>query len=164
MLSAKAILLTLMSINENNFSYGHLDVDEAYCLAEAVYYESRAENIEGQFAVAQATLSRVKDPLFPKTICGVVHNNLGSKGCAYSWSCDGKNENLELRNDIAAKAFITASVVSLMSMNNEIRDFCKGATFFYNPKAANPEWAKYYTKTCVIGNHIFLKREKGSTK
>ena len=42
------------------------------CLTAAVYYEAASESDEGQAAVAQVVLNRVRHPLFPKTVCGVV--------------------------------------------------------------------------------------------
>src|SRR3546814_6180704 len=45
---------------------------ELECLASAVYFESKGEPLEGQLAVAEVILNRVKSPKFPDTICGVV--------------------------------------------------------------------------------------------
>ena len=44
------------------------------CLAENIYYEARGEPLNGQYAVAEVTLNRVRSPYFPKTICAVVHD------------------------------------------------------------------------------------------
>lgn len=179
MITAKAILLTLMSINSSTFNYSHLNEDQAYCLAVNIYHESRAENIEGQFAVANSTIERVKDPRFPNTICGVVLAGVPDKHipgipakhkCAFSWNCDRKSDEIRLYyndetlNKISTKAFINASVVALMSINKEVNDFCEGANFYYNPSIADPTWAQYYTEKCNIGNHTFLRREVGSLK
>ena len=42
------------------------------CLAEAVYYEARSESWDGQRAVAQVVLNRVRHPAYPGSVCGVV--------------------------------------------------------------------------------------------
>ena len=47
---------------------------ELHCLAENIYYEARGEPLDGQYAVAEVTLNRVRSPYFPKTICAVVHD------------------------------------------------------------------------------------------
>lgn len=47
--------------------------DEAYLLACMVYVESGAEPYEGQLAVANVILNRVKDPRFDNTIAGVIY-------------------------------------------------------------------------------------------
>ena len=42
------------------------------CLAEAIYYEARSESEDGQRAVAQVVLNRVRHPSYPGSVCGVV--------------------------------------------------------------------------------------------
>ena len=41
------------------------------CLTAAVYYEARSEGLEGQRAVAQVVLNRVRHPAFPKSVCEI---------------------------------------------------------------------------------------------
>ena len=63
---------------------------EENCLARAVYFESRSESDLGQLAVAKVILNRVKDPNYPKSICGVVYQGSGSRNsCQFSFACDG---------------------------------------------------------------------------
>ena len=47
---------------------------ELRCLAENIYYEARGESLNGQYAVAEVTMNRLRSPGFPKTICGVVYD------------------------------------------------------------------------------------------
>ncbi len=47
--------------------------DELYLLACMVYVESGAEPYEGQLAVANVILNRVRDPRFDNTIAGVIY-------------------------------------------------------------------------------------------
>lgn len=42
------------------------------CLTQAIYYEAALEPTEGQEAVAQVILNRVRDPNYANTVCGVV--------------------------------------------------------------------------------------------
>jgi len=44
----------------------------ATCLALAVYYEARGEEIDAQKAVAEVVLTRAAHSDFPMTVCGVV--------------------------------------------------------------------------------------------
>src|SRR5579872_563138 len=61
----------------------------AACLADAVYYEAGFEPLDGQRAVAQVVLNRVRDRNFPNTICGVVYEGWRRKtGCQFSFACD----------------------------------------------------------------------------
>ena len=45
------------------------------CLADAVYFEARAEPVRGQMAVAQVVINRVFSGYYPNNICGVVYQN-----------------------------------------------------------------------------------------
>ena len=47
-------------------------IDEAFCLAQNVYFETRNQP-RGQMAVISVTVNRVNDGRFPNTICGVVY-------------------------------------------------------------------------------------------
>ena len=60
------------------------------CLTEAIYYEARNQSDDGQRAVAQVVLNRVRHPAYPNTVCGVVYQ--GSErttGCQFSFTCTG---------------------------------------------------------------------------
>ena len=60
------------------------------CLTAAIYYEAAREPLNGQRAVAQVVLNRVRHPAYPKTVCGVVFEGARrSTGCQFSFSCDG---------------------------------------------------------------------------
>ena len=61
------------------------------CLALNIYFEARDQPLNGQVAVAEVTLNRVTSKKHPNTICGVVKQS-NSKGCAFSWYCDGKSD------------------------------------------------------------------------
>ena len=41
------------------------------CLTSAVYYEAGSQTDDGQRAVAQVVLNRVRHPAFPSSVCGV---------------------------------------------------------------------------------------------
>ena len=60
------------------------------CLTQAVYYEAGFEPLTGAQAVAQVVLNRVRHPIFPKSVCGVVYQGASLKtGCQFSFACDG---------------------------------------------------------------------------
>ncbi len=65
---------------------GALLGEGADVLANAIYFEARGEDLRGQAAVAQVVLNRVRDPAYPKTICGVVYQNEHLKNrCRFSF-------------------------------------------------------------------------------
>lgn len=53
------------------------------CLALVIYHEARGEPLPAQYAVAEATIRRVKDPRWPNTVCEVVFQN-----DQYEWAKD----------------------------------------------------------------------------
>jgi hypothetical protein len=59
------------------------------CLTQAVYYEANGEPEEGQRAVAQVVLNRVRHPAFAKSVCGVVYEGASSGTCQFSFVCNG---------------------------------------------------------------------------
>jgi spore germination cell wall hydrolase CwlJ-like protein len=76
MMTAKLLLVYLLQTSPATLGLdidtNSIDMEQAYCLAKNVYYESRNEDIRGQFAVASVTLNRVKDSRYPTTVCDVV--------------------------------------------------------------------------------------------
>lgn len=59
------------------------------CLGAAMWYEAGAD-WEGQRAVAQVVLNRVRHPAFPHSVCGVAFQGSDRKtGCQFTFACDG---------------------------------------------------------------------------
>ncbi|MCE5972655.1 cell wall hydrolase [Sinirhodobacter sp. WL0062] len=124
--------------------------EQFQCLAQAVYHEARGEGVEGQVAVAEVILNRVDDPQFPKTVCGVVHQG-NSRGCQFSWVCDGKSD--AIRN---ATVYASIEKIARAMLDGAPRDLTDGATYFHTP-AVRPSWSKRFVKTARIGAHIFYR-------
>ena len=60
------------------------------CLANAVYFEARGEEVRGQIAVAQVVMNRVFSPFYPNNVCGVVYQNAHRHlSCQFTFACDG---------------------------------------------------------------------------
>src|SRR3546814_13220413 len=60
------------------------------CLAAAVYYEAGSESVDGQRAVAQVVLNRVRHPAYPNSVCAVVFEGAQrATGCQFTFTCDG---------------------------------------------------------------------------
>ena len=59
------------------------------CLTSAIYYEAGQESTDGQRAVAQVVLNRVRHPAFPNSVCGVVYEgSTRVTGCQFTFTCD----------------------------------------------------------------------------
>jgi len=125
---------------------------ERQCLALAVYFESRAESVEGQQAVAAVVLNRVRDEKFPDEICGVVHEGGGKRSrCQFSWFCDGRSD--KPRDPVSWQRSLDVADAAL---NGEISDPTDGALYFHNTNV-RPKWRKKMTKTASIDNHVFYR-------
>jgi hypothetical protein len=122
------------------------------CLTAAVYYEARSESLEGQRAVAQVVLNRVRHPAFPKSVCGVVYQ--GSKrrtGCQFSFTCDG---SLASRREPAA--WLKARKVAAAALAGSVYGPAGLATH-YHASYVHPWWAASLTKAVTVGSHIFYR-------
>ena len=125
---------------------------ELKCLSEALYFEARGEQIEGQIAVADVIINRKNSNQFPGTICGVVSEGAHKRhACQFSYNCDGK---LELIYD--KKTYRRIVKLSSMILNGAFSDVTNGATFFHASEVS-PSWSKKFKKTRKIGRHIFYK-------
>lgn len=123
---------------------------EWYCLAEAIYFEARGEDVIGQFAVAEVILNRVDSHRFPATICKVVNQGTGQKHrCQFSYTCDGKAETIS-----EARAWARAGKIARIMLDGGPRVLTGGATF-YHTKAVSPKWSKAFHQTTTIGTHRF---------
>ena len=125
---------------------------ELKCLSEALYFEARGEQIEGQIAVDDVIINRKNSSQFPGTICGVVSEGAHKRhACQFSYNCDGK---LELIYD--KKTYRRIVKLSSMILNGAFSDVTNGATFFHASEVS-PSWSKKFKKTRKIGRHIFYK-------
>ena len=126
------------------------------CLANAIYYEARSESDDGQRAVAQVVLNRVRHPAFPNTVCGVVYQGSYLRtGCQFSFTCDG---SLALRP--AGIAWARARRIAADALSGEVYGPVGNATH-YHTTAILPYWAGSLARAAVVGAHIFY-RMRGS--
>jgi Cell Wall Hydrolase len=124
----------------------------AECLTAAVYYEARSEPIDGQRAVAQVVLNRVRDRAFPHSVCGVVYQGAERRtGCQFSFTCDG---SMAYRRDPAAWARAAAVAAAALAGNVYAP---VGSATFYHANYVMPWWAGSLTRIGSVGAHIFYR-------
>ncbi len=124
------------------------------CLAEALYFEARGENLQGQFAVAEVILNRRDSKKFPSTVCRVIGQ--GSKSgkkyaCQFSYKCDGFAEVFSEKS-----AYTQVGKVARIMLDGKKRDLTKGATF-YHTGAVSPRWSRKFERTAKVGRHYFYR-------
>ena len=120
------------------------------CLTDAVYYEARGETTRGQQAVATVVLNRVKNPNFPKTVCGVVFQR-ASGGCQFSFACDGS-----MRHGREADAWEDARRIAARALSGYVLRDIGSATHFHTIDVA-PEWGPKMLRVAQVGLHVFYR-------
>ena len=123
------------------------------CLAQAVYYEARSESEDGQRAVAQVVLNRVRHPAWPNSVCGVVYQGAlrPGGGCQFTFTCDGA---LAIRP--SGGAWAEAQRIAAEALGG--RTYAPiGLSTHYHTNAVFPSWAPQLVKTATIGAHIFYR-------
>lgn len=122
------------------------------CLTQAVYYEAGFEAGEGQRAVAQVVLNRLRHPGYPKSVCGVVYQGSQRQtGCQFSFTCDGS-----LQRPISAPAWDNARAVARAALGGHVHKPV-GASTHYHADYVFPYWAVTLVKLNQIGTHIFYR-------
>lgn len=120
------------------------------CLTTAIYYEAASEPDDGQRAVAQVVLNRVRHAAFPSTVCGVVfQGSERATGCQFSFACDGAMARTPsraawARAGRAAAAALAGSVFAPV-----------GTATHYHTYAVTPSWNRSLVMTGVYGAHFF---------
>ena len=123
------------------------------CLAAAVYYEAGTQPLEGQRAVAQVVLNRVRDPKFPASICGVVLQRAHRHVCQFSFVCDG---SVRRRPPHAAQLASARAVAEQALAGRVVAEV--GTATHYHTTYVHPSWAHQLVKVDQIGAHIFYRR------
>jgi spore germination cell wall hydrolase CwlJ-like protein len=122
------------------------------CLASAVYYEAGNQSTDGERAVAQVILNRVRHPAFPSSVCGVVYQgSTQSTGCQFTFTCDG---SLERRPD--SDGWARAKAIAEAALGGAV--FAPvGLATHYHADYVVPYWASTMAKNAVVGAHLFYR-------
>lgn len=126
------------------------------CLTQAVYYEAASESADGQRAVAQVVLNRMRHPGFPPSVCGVVYQ--GSElptGCQFTFTCDGS-----LARQPIPSIWAKARKIAMEALSGHV--FAPvGHSTHYHADYVLPYWADSLAKQVQIGHHIFYRLKGG---
>jgi len=145
----------------NPFGAPSLDVAQAVnaskareldCLTQAVYFEARGESQRGQAAVATVIMNRVKNPKFPKTVCGVVYQGSDHRnGCQFSFACDGMVERVA-----ESTAWSRARQVAARALSGVALRDVGSATHFHTTNVS-PQWGSQMLRVAQVGLHVFYR-------
>lgn len=122
------------------------------CLTSAIYYEAGSESSEGQRAVAQVVLNRVRHPAFPHSVCGVVfQGSERTTGCQFTFTCDGS-----LARQRNPQSWRRAMSVAAASLAGYVERSVGTATHYHTIWVV-PYWQSSLTKITTVGAHIFYR-------
>jgi N-acetylmuramoyl-L-alanine amidase len=113
--------------------------DEVMLLARLVYAEADGEPYVGKVAVAAVVLNRVRSPLFPDTIAGVIYE-------PWQFSCVGN----WMFNSYPSQSAIQAALDALNGW-----DPTGGALYYFNYTQVWNPWLWSRPCATVIGQHWF---------
>ena len=134
---------------------GATDADRAQaldCLASAVYYEAGSQDADGQRAVAQVVLNRVRHPAFPASVCGVVfQGSTRVTGCQFTFTCDGSLERRPSADGLARARKVAEAALGGFVFKPV------GYATHYHANYVVPYWASSLAKSAVVGAHIFYR-------
>jgi spore germination cell wall hydrolase CwlJ-like protein len=122
------------------------------CLASAVYYEAGNQDEDGERAVAQVVLNRVRHPAFPNSVCGVVYEgSTRATGCQFTFTCDGS-----LSRQPDADGWRRAYKIAEDALSGFVYAPVGWATH-YHANYVLPTWASSMAKSTIVGAHLFYR-------
>jgi spore germination cell wall hydrolase CwlJ-like protein len=123
------------------------------CLANAVYFEARAEPVRGQIAVAQVVMNRVFSGYYPNDVCGVVYQNANRHlGCQFTFACDGIPDVVN-----EPDAWVRARQIARDTLDGKLWLPEIGKATHYHAYWVRPSWVHEMIKLNKIGVHTFYR-------
>jgi hypothetical protein len=122
------------------------------CLAAAGYYEA-GNDTRGQRAVMQVVLNRMRNPAYPRSVCGVVfQGSERSTGCQFTFTCDGAMT----RHRPSASAWEIARRNAIEALNG-FTDPTVGHATHYHTDWVHPYWSRTLDKIAAVDTHLFFQ-------
>lgn len=119
---------------------------EHECLANAVYFESKGEPLQGQLSVAEVVVNRTRSGRFPASVCGVVKQ----RG-QFSFVRGGRLPSAPR----ASAAWRKAVAISHIALE-DLADGKTPKALFFHAKRVKPAWRGLH-RVGSVGNHIFYR-------
>lgn len=120
---------------------------EMRCLAGAVYFEARGEELAGQLAVAQVIVNRTEDGRFPRSYCGVV-----AQPGQFSFMRGRAMPRIPTGSNAWKRAVAIAQIA-----DRGLWDTPAGDAVFFHARYVRPGWSVGKTRLAQIDTHIFYR-------
>jgi spore germination cell wall hydrolase CwlJ-like protein len=135
---------TLAELVESMPADGELSGD-LECLADAIYFEARGEELAGQLAVGRVIVNRAESGRFPANYCGVVY-----QPGQFSFVRGGHMPRINTSSD----AWRRAKAIATIAHEGLWDSPAKGALFFH---AAYVRSGWGLTRVARIDHHVFYR-------
>ncbi|WP_233548290.1 cell wall hydrolase [Aurantiacibacter zhengii] len=131
---------------------GHVDTSdtmsrEMMCLAQAVYFESRGEPLDGQLAVARVIINRAESSAFPDDYCSVV-----TQRSQFSFVRGGRIPE----PNRGTSAWTRAKAIARIA-HRELWESPADDALYFHARHVSPRWAGRLTARATIENHVFYR-------
>jgi spore germination cell wall hydrolase CwlJ-like protein len=121
------------------------------CLTAALLYEA-GDDAPGEKAVAQVVLNRLRHPVFPKTVCGVIQQGSERKtGCQFTFTCDGA-----LARPVSPQGWQRARAIAKAALDGAVYKPVGTATHYHTDYVV-PYWRSSLQKIAVVHTQIFYR-------
>ncbi len=121
--------------------------DDMRCLAQAVYFESRGEPLDGQLAVARVVINRAESSLFPDDYCSVV-----TQRAQFSFVHGGRIP----APNTSSQAWQRARAIARIA-HQELWDSAAADSLYFHAASVSPRWARNKATRARIDSHIFYR-------
>ena len=123
------------------------------CLANAIYFEARGEQVRGQIAVAQVVMNRVFSGYYPHDVCGVVYQDSHRHlACQFTFACDGIPDRID-----ELDAWVRAREIARDTLDGKLWLADVGKATHYHAYWVRPIWIREMQKLDRIGVHTFYR-------
>jgi hypothetical protein len=131
---------------------GDMPVDEELspelkCLAQAVYFESRGEPLDGQLAVAEVVINRAVSGLYPADYCAVV-----TQPAQFSFVRRGRIPQADESSTAWRRAIAVAQIAQQDLWESKAND-----ALYFHATYVHPTWSRQKTQLAQIDTHIFYR-------
>lgn len=129
-------------------------MNEALLLATLLFSETK--DLDDAKSIANVVMNRLKRPeRFGATLQDVIYSPYQFSGVGGNeWNKAGSNKFANKDEEDIFKNFLS---ISHQAITGKLEDKTGGADHYFNPKLANPSWAKKMQKTYKTDFHSYFK-------
>lgn len=117
------------------------------CLAQAIYFEARGEELTGQLAVAQVIINRAQSGQFPRDYCGVVR-----QPGQFSFVRRGHIPAAPAASGAWQRARAIARIA-----DQGLWDSGVGDSLYFHNTSVRPSWSRRKASVARIDSHLFYE-------